>query len=182
MNECGSIHSRLLEAEPAELRGSGDSPVAVHVRACASCANDAARILSLTASLGRALDSVAPLQRLTPVQAARADAELERAFAESVGPRTFSRADDQAGPRSAGALRRIPRFPGRVLVPLAAVALALVVFFGDEERRGLEPMQATPFYVPPERVPATTVVNAPDAAAVVVMQTRDAAITVVWTF
>lgn len=49
---CERMRDALLQAELAELRGEGESPVAVHVRECAACRRDAARILAATGQLG----------------------------------------------------------------------------------------------------------------------------------
>lgn len=49
---CERMREALLQAEVAELRGEGASTVAVHVRECAACRRDAARILAATTQLG----------------------------------------------------------------------------------------------------------------------------------
>ncbi|HEX6308740.1 MAG TPA: hypothetical protein VFZ69_11160 [Longimicrobiales bacterium] len=53
--ECAGVRELLLTAEPGELQGTGDSPVARHVRECARCARDAGRILEAQDELGAAL-------------------------------------------------------------------------------------------------------------------------------
>ena len=42
MIDCATATDLLLVGEPAELRGEGDSDLAAHVRACASCRDQAA--------------------------------------------------------------------------------------------------------------------------------------------
>src|SRR5687767_15981082 len=49
--ECGQLRELLLTADPAELRGQGDSAIARHVRSCQRCAEAAQRILGATALL-----------------------------------------------------------------------------------------------------------------------------------
>jgi hypothetical protein len=56
---CAAVRERLLDAEPAELRGAGDTPVAMHVRSCTRCAAAAARILSAHDELAGALATLA---------------------------------------------------------------------------------------------------------------------------
>ncbi|MFL5543056.1 MAG: hypothetical protein ACJ8J0_29035 [Longimicrobiaceae bacterium] len=57
--ECAAARALLLEADPAELRGEGDSPLALHLRACAACRADADAILAGEAELGTALRALA---------------------------------------------------------------------------------------------------------------------------
>ncbi|HEX6132856.1 MAG TPA: hypothetical protein VFZ24_02660 [Longimicrobiales bacterium] len=69
--ECAGVREQLLTAEPDELRGTGDSPVARHVRACARCARDARRILEAQGELGAALTTLASADRPSRVRALR---------------------------------------------------------------------------------------------------------------
>jgi anti-sigma factor RsiW len=57
--DCAAARALLLEADPAELRGEGDSPLAVHLRACAACRADAGAILAGEAELDAALRALA---------------------------------------------------------------------------------------------------------------------------
>jgi len=57
--ECAAARALLLEADPAELRGEGGSPLAAHLRACAGCRAAADAILAGEAELDAALRTLA---------------------------------------------------------------------------------------------------------------------------
>jgi hypothetical protein len=61
MIDCATAADLLLVAEPAELRGEGDTGLAGHVRACASCRAQAQLLLAEQARLGRALHTLTAL-------------------------------------------------------------------------------------------------------------------------
>lgn len=66
---CGEARERILEAELAELRETGDSTLSKHIRLCRPCRGMAEHVLRSELALGRALDAVAPhvdLERVTP--------------------------------------------------------------------------------------------------------------------
>lgn len=56
---CASARVLLLEADPSDLRGEGESPLAVHLRACAGCRARADAILAAEAELDAALRTLA---------------------------------------------------------------------------------------------------------------------------
>ncbi len=56
---CGAWRDRMLEADPAELRGREATPLAAHLAACADCAAVARRILEGEAGLDAALGGLA---------------------------------------------------------------------------------------------------------------------------
>ena len=58
--DCRMAVQRMLEAEPGDLAGHGDSELAVHVRGCERCSAVAARLLEGQAELGRMLDAMDP--------------------------------------------------------------------------------------------------------------------------
>lgn len=58
--ECKSALELLLEAEPAELAGQGDSELAAHVRECERCGAVAARLLEGQEQLAGALAELGP--------------------------------------------------------------------------------------------------------------------------
>jgi hypothetical protein len=73
--DCAAARERLLEAEPAELRGEGDSPLAAHLRGCADCRATAAAILAGQAELAAALRELSHRtagSRVIPLQPRRA--------------------------------------------------------------------------------------------------------------
>ncbi len=57
--ECTTARERLLEADPAELRGVGDGELAAHLAGCAGCRGRAAAILAGEAELDAALAGLA---------------------------------------------------------------------------------------------------------------------------
>lgn len=57
--DCAAARPLLLEADPAELRGEGDSPLAAHLRGCAGCRARADAILAGEAELAAALRMLA---------------------------------------------------------------------------------------------------------------------------
>lgn len=61
MSVCDAWMDDLLEAEPAALRGEGDTPLAAHVRSCAGCREAATVLLEETALLDAALGATPPL-------------------------------------------------------------------------------------------------------------------------
>ena len=60
---CAHHRAALLTADPDELRGTGDSELAQHIRECARCAADGQRILGTTAMLAARLDRSARRSR-----------------------------------------------------------------------------------------------------------------------
>lgn len=59
--ECKTALERLLEADPAELSGGGESELAVHLRECDRCTAIAARLLAGQQELAGALGELGPL-------------------------------------------------------------------------------------------------------------------------
>jgi anti-sigma factor RsiW len=57
--DCAAARALMLEADLAELRGEGDSPLAAHLRACADCRARAETIIEGEAELGAALAELA---------------------------------------------------------------------------------------------------------------------------
>jgi hypothetical protein len=148
---CPDMRERLLEADPAELRGEGDSMVALHIAGCAACTAAALRILTSQQQI------VAALSELS----ARAAPVVPPASAESV--------------RSARNPRRRLLL---VLPPLAAAAL-LVVFL-LQQRTVAELPRLEPVPEPTAYAIDMPVVNATNGSDVAVMQTSNPNITVVW--
>ena len=143
MIECQEAYELLLEAEPAELRGEGDLPLARHLASCAECAALAAGLRAQHEQLAQALTALTPAHP----------------------------------PRAVARRRRWPVF----IAPLAAAALLLLVLRQQGSWPRPRPEWPSLDALEPD-VPTSTVVNAIGAAGVVVLQTRDPNITVVWTF
>lgn len=70
MSDCAHVRDLMLEAEPASLLGSGDDPVAAHVRTCPACAALARIVLEETAALDRFLANAGPVDAEALVEAA----------------------------------------------------------------------------------------------------------------
>lgn len=155
MSACAPFRELLLEAEAAELRGEGESPLACHVRACLSCARAAALVLEETSRLDALLAEAPPLD---------VDALLARAGVRSGGA-------------AAAPLTR--RFPGRRLwVPTAAAAALAALLVWQAAEVQTPPVSVT---VAVDRSTLPLVEPAP-GQDVAVMQTDDPDITVVWLF
>lgn len=58
--ECKTALERLLEADPAELSGRGESELVVHLRDCERCAAVAKQLLEGQAELASALGELTP--------------------------------------------------------------------------------------------------------------------------
>jgi hypothetical protein len=57
VSACRERLDAMLEADPHELAGRGESALAVHVRSCSQCRNAAQAILDATARLDAVLDA-----------------------------------------------------------------------------------------------------------------------------
>lgn len=95
---CEEARRRMVEADLDEVEGHEETPLRAHLRGCARCMADVARIVEMHSRLDARLITVA--------------AEIAK------------QADPREARDTAGALRR-PR--ARVFVPLAAAALATVI-------------------------------------------------------
>jgi hypothetical protein len=60
MIACNRWHDSLLDASLDELRGTGSSPLATHVRSCTGCGGAARTLLEATATLHADLGSPSP--------------------------------------------------------------------------------------------------------------------------
>ena len=151
---CDGIRELLLEADPAELRGFGESRLARHLRGCPRCAGDAERVLEAQRRLADALTEVTAS---SPMQPARA-----RAPASSVSP---SRS-------------RTRRRLVLATAPLAAAAVLILILVQQRNRTELLPLQ--PVNAPIAAAGDVPVVNVTTAHDVAIMKTADPNITVVW--
>ena len=57
---CMEARAALLAADLGELRGTADTPLALHLRGCAVCRAAAERIIWVEGAMGRRLDALAP--------------------------------------------------------------------------------------------------------------------------
>ncbi len=67
---CAEAREALLEADLSVLRGAGDTPLALHLRDCASCLQAAQFVLQEEALLARGLIEATPPLDLGPIQRA----------------------------------------------------------------------------------------------------------------
>lgn len=67
---CMEARTALLEADLEELRGSADTPLALHLRDCADCRAAAERIVRVEGALGRRLAALAPRRGIARAPAA----------------------------------------------------------------------------------------------------------------
>jgi len=151
--KCSEAFQVMLEADAEELRGTGETPLARHLRECPSCAAMAEGILRGQEALSRALVEEVPSVDL--------DAVLDQALDQDEGLRFPS------SPR----LRRW----GFTLIPLAAAATFAALFLGTEP-----PLPGEP-YVPPARE-AGLDLEVPESTDVAVLATSNPDITVLWFF
>ena len=79
---CDTAYERLLEADPAELVGQGDSELAVHVRECTRCQAVGTKLLAGQEQLAMALIGYRPA---TDVERALSAARARRAKARTWG-------------------------------------------------------------------------------------------------
>ena len=147
---CREAHELLLEADPGDLRGEGDSPLAVHLRSCDRCAARAALVLGAQSRLA---DHLAARRPHTPTPSA-----IEQAAVTA---------------RRRQAHRRLAWRATPVLVA-ATIAGILVA------TREPSPAQRTV----PERIAqrATPTIATPSDQDVVVYQTDNPNILIVWLY
>jgi anti-sigma factor RsiW len=158
MTTCDRYRDALLEAEPDDLRGLGQTEVARHIRACPACARAGQIILETTASLNAFLGSEVPVPDL--------DAVLRRATTSQVTP---PRQAERPGP--VASWRGSRRWVG--LAAAASIA-ALLLLPG-------RPAPLPPLATVATTTPLPTVESAP-GQTVAVFETENPDITVLWFF
>jgi len=158
MTTCEGYREALLEAEPDDLRGIGQTEVARHVRTCPACARAGEIILETTASLNAFLDSEVPVPDL--------DALLRRATASAVTP---PRQAERPGPVASW------RGSRRWVALAAAASIAALLLLPDR------PAPLPPVATVATAAPLPTVESAP-GQTVAVFETENPDITVLWFF
>jgi len=66
---CIEARAALVEADPQELHGAADTPLAEHLRDCADCRAAAERIVLVENAMGRRLAALAPRRGLARARA-----------------------------------------------------------------------------------------------------------------
>ncbi|MGH7445227.1 MAG: hypothetical protein ACREKM_10135, partial [Longimicrobiales bacterium] len=175
---CREARRALLDAEPDELRGLHESPLALHVQRCDACRAHATTILTQMDVLRSALDSFVTAHTGEMQSARAAQATLRAHGAHGKVGRDDSAADIHD-------LRlRTRRIGRRVLASLAVAAAlaALLLADGWSLRSPFDDAPLVELYVAQPGVPDAPIVNAVGASGVAVMRTSNPMITVVWTF
>ena len=155
---CAEAHEALLDADLTTLKGTGDEPLAHHIRACTSCAMRARIILQGEESLAKVLTT------------------------EGYGL-DLDKILDASGLAPSGVLPPLPtRWRARALaghglrlLPVAAAAALAALFLV----RG--PSLPGPAYSPPASPPGLDV-QTPEGSSVAVLETNNPNITVLWLF
>jgi hypothetical protein len=150
--ECVQLRELLLTADPAELRGEGDTAIARHVRTCERCADAAQRILGATALLAA------------------------RQSALAVGAARVSRITDHGSRITEQRRKSVAESPAWWALPIAAVLATVMIASTSGEPEVLPRVGSLEDVKRPVSVP---VVNAPANRDVAVFQTTEN-ITVVW--
>lgn len=165
---CRAARRLLLEADLPELRGEGEGPLCRHLDTCARCRAAADTILAAEEELDGALRSLGP----------RLDEDAAVELARRQGP---ARRPEPA------------RSWWKVLVPVAsAAALAGLLYLGslEPERRPHRPAARSPVPAasapgldgPGDRTAVQLAVEVPEESRVMIVETRDPSVTVVWFF
>lgn len=156
---CGEIRELLLEADPAELRGAGESSLALHLRGCARCAADAERVLDAQRRMADALADLTASASPPPVPVRH----LRRGWRSWAAPVSRSRT------------RRRLILAAAPLAAAAVVVLLLQQQSGSNDLLPLEPVAAQVAIA--ADMPVVNVTTPHDVA---IMKTADPNITVVW--
>jgi predicted anti-sigma-YlaC factor YlaD len=149
---CAEALQAMLEAEPSELEGKGESHLVGHLRDCPRCREMARTVLIQEEALGQGLAEAVALPDL--------DALLDQALGPKANP---------------WVLRFRPRRTGLTLFPLAAAATLAALFLGGDPRLPGDP------YAPAEPAPGLGL-DVPEGRDVAVLATNDPKITVLWFF
>ena len=187
---CDDMLELMLEADPAELEGRGNSTLAGHLRDCTRCGRVAAQLLTDTRRLDKALES----RRAMPARPLEAAARpslwrpivMFGALAAAIVLFVFmKRVPDGPGPLVASVVAT----PRIIAVPTAASVARVPRTTHPRRFEAASPVQAKRF----ESVPALEVSASAEAVAMVsvdpppgkraiVMRTSDPNITVVWLY
>lgn len=149
---CAEARQAILEADPADLEGRGESGLARHLRDCSRCKDLARTVLVEERALALGL------------AAAVAAPELDALLDQALG----------ADPRPGILPFRLRRL-GLTLLPLAAAAAMASLFLGSDPQLPGDP------YLLPETAPGLEL-DVPEGQNVAVLATKDPNITVLWFF
>lgn len=156
IRSCAGFRELLLEADPSELGGAGESPLALHLRDCARCAADAERVLTAQKHMADALADIT---------------------AGAAPPPALVRTRLRAWSASVSRGRTRPRLIMGA-APLAAAAVIALLLVQQRDSDGL--LRLEPVTAPVAVTDEVPVVNVTTAHDVAIMKTADPNITVVW--
>jgi hypothetical protein len=105
---CLEARQVMLTAEPAELRGLGQTELASHIRSCQACGQAAQRVLLATDLLAAKLDSTARATR-KPARWSRQPAWLALPIAAALAAVLVSRRPDELVLPRVGNLQDVKR-------------------------------------------------------------------------
>ena len=186
---CDAALNRMLEAEPAVLRGEGENELARHIAGCERCARVAEAILAELDSVDRALDDFAAAR--APGAAADAALAAIRTQGDGTVVPTPSGEEETPGPTGTLLRRAGPVPPGRppagarrrswtrtAWAPLAAAAaLATVLVLARDE----SPVPTGTASASPAFRPRVSVTPPADRSAAI-LETTNPNITIVWLY
>lgn len=167
---CDRALERMLEAEPAALRGAGDSELAAHVVRCERCARAAAALLDELETLDVALGDV----RGRRTADTAADAALATMRHEARDDRAPARPDGESHAR--GGRPGWRTWTRGAWVPLAAAAALAAVLLVRGDRPVMDPVPEGPALEP--RVSVTP----PADRSAAIMETANPDITIIWLY
>jgi hypothetical protein len=151
---CAEARDLILEADPSELEGSGESLLADHIRECGRCRAVAGTILGAERSLAAGLaDAVEP-------------PDLDELLKKASRPES---------PKGSILPLRKRRVGLAVLPVVAAAAMVALLFLGEQPRLPGDP------YTPPERSSGLGL-EIPEGRNAAVLTTNNPNITVLWFF
>lgn len=149
---CAHVRELMLEADPAELRGSGSPVVAAHVRECGQCRLLAERMLSAHQQLDDALSTLTGQHAAAPALTMRSRRDRTRSLLSARAARVFA--------------------------PLAAAAVLVLMLYQQrtpDDLPSLEPMADVVALA--DGAPVVNVTSGDDVA---IMSTTNPSITVIW--
>lgn len=174
---CDEALERMLEAEPAELRGETDTELAAHIAGCDRCAAVAAAMLEEADVVDAALDGYAVGRSMG--EAAGADAPTRHhTAADAAAEAALAAAREEPAEAIPRAQRTAP-WIRRAWIPLAAAAaLAAVLVL----RHAPAPLPTgTPTPDAPTVQPRVSITPPADKGAAI-MATENPNITIVWLY
>ncbi len=191
---CESMLERMLDAEPAELRGEGDTPLAAHLRTCTRCRAVAARIAGDTAALLAAVREDSHAARRASVGRPRIAHGRAIAAGTLAAAALLAMAVWMSAPEP-GSAGRPPSAPAPAPAPGEGPVAAVAVRTPVAVAAPVLPAERFPAPPPiqPERLgaagstvrrgaPPPLAVHPPPGVRVAVLRTANPTITVVWLY